>query len=92
MPSFELKIIRIDVKEIIIFKFSITDNNDDTIYERKRSRKVELLTKVYDHAKDTHTYDFRLLTLGWSDENTFLPVNRSLYCSKNQQPAVVWWY
>jgi hypothetical protein len=54
----------------------LTDDNrvnvfivDETVYERKRSKKVELLAKVYDHAKDIHTYGFRLLTLGWSDGN-----------------------
>ena len=42
---------------------------DDTVYERKRSKKVELLAKVYDHARDIHICGFRLLTLGWSDGN-----------------------
>jgi len=57
---------------------------DDTVYERKRSKKVELLAKVYDHAKDIHIYGFRLLTLGWSDGNTFIPVNGCLLSSKKE--------
>ena len=48
---------------------------DDTIYERKRSSKVELLSHVYDHCKGVFTRGFRLLTLGWSDGSTFIPVD-----------------
>ncbi|MDO9543591.1 MAG: transposase [Synergistaceae bacterium] len=54
---------------------------DDTLYERSRTQKVELLTKVFDHSKHRYTSGFRLLTLGWSDGNTFLPVNSSLLSS-----------
>ena len=44
---------------------------DDTMFERNSSKKVELLSKVYDHAKKSYKYGFRLLTFGWSDGNTF---------------------
>jgi hypothetical protein len=47
---------------------------DDTVYERKRSSKVELLSYVRDHNRRVTTRGFRLLTLGWSDGNTFIPV------------------
>jgi hypothetical protein len=57
---------------------------DDTIYDRNRSKQVELLTKVYDHAKHTFTSGFRLLTLGWSDGNSFIPINFSLLSSKEK--------
>lgn len=57
---------------------------DDTIYERKRSKEVELLTKVFDHSKHMYTSGFRLLTLGWSDGNTFLPVNSCLLSSAKE--------
>lgn len=40
---------------------------DDSMFERNRSKKVELLTKVYDHAKHAYKFGFRMLTLGWSD-------------------------
>lgn len=70
----------------------LTDENrvnvlivDDTMFERNSSKKVELLSKVYDHAKKTYKYGFRLLTLGWSDGNTFLPVNGCLLSSENQK-------
>lgn len=61
---------------------------DDTMFERNSSKKVELLTKVYDHAKRKYKHGFRLLTLGWSDGNTFLPVNGCLLSSENQKSRV----
>ncbi|XXF53247.1 transposase [Thermoanaerobacterium thermosaccharolyticum] len=58
---------------------------DDSLFERSSSKKVELLAKVYDHAKKTYKYGFRLLTLGWSDGNTFIPVNGCLLSTENQK-------
>lgn len=73
----------------------LTDENrvnvliiDDTMFERNSSKKVELLSKVYDHAKKTYKYGFRLLTLGWSDGNTFLPVNSCLLSSENKKTRI----
>lgn len=57
---------------------------DDSMFERNRSKKVELLTKVYDHAKHAYKFGFRMLTLGWSDGSTFLPVNSVLLSSENR--------
>lgn len=61
---------------------------DDTMYERASSKKVELLSKVYDHAKKAYKYGFRLLTLGWSDGNTFLPVNSCLLSTENEKNRI----
>lgn len=61
---------------------------DDSMYERNRSKKVELLTKVYDHAKHAYKFGFRMLTLGWSDGNTFLPVNSILLSSENKRSRI----
>lgn len=61
---------------------------DDSMFERNRSKKVELLTKVYDHAKHAYKFGFRMLTLGWSDGNTFLPVNSILLSSENKKNRV----
>lgn len=61
---------------------------DDTMFERSSSKKVELLCKVYDHAKNTYKNGFRLLTLGWSDGNTFLPVNSCLLSSENPKTRI----
>ena len=57
---------------------------DDSIFERSGSTKVELLAKVYDHAKHRYTRGFRMLTLGWSDGVTMIPVNGCLLSTENQ--------
>ena len=54
---------------------------DDSPYARNRSKNVELLSKVYDHSKKVFIRGFRLLTLGWSDGNTFVPVSSCLLAS-----------
>jgi len=61
---------------------------DDSMFERNRSRKVELLAKTYDHANHRYRFGFRMLTLGWSDGSTFLPVNSVLLSSENKKNRV----
>ena len=56
---------------------------DDSLYSRSRSKKVELLARVFDHVNHSYTYGFRLLTMGWSDGNTFLPIDHCLLSSAN---------
>ena len=58
---------------------------DDTVYTRGRSKKVELLSWVRDHAKHASVRGFRLLTLGWSDGNSFIPVNSCLLASQTKR-------
>lgn len=52
------------------------------------SLKVELLTKVYDHAKRKSCFGFRMLTLGWSDGSTFLLVNSILLSIENKKNRI----
>ncbi len=54
---------------------------DDSLISRNRSKKVELLTRVYDHASHTFQKGFRMLTLGWTDGYTFLPLQFRLLSS-----------
>jgi len=56
---------------------------DDSVFERARSRKVELLARVYDHAHQRYVRGFRMLTLGWSDGVSFIPVNSCLLSTEN---------
>lgn len=53
---------------------------DDSSYDRNRSKHVELLARCFDHASQKMRFykGFRMLTLGWSDGATFLPVDFSL--------------
>ena len=61
---------------------------DDSMFERNRSKKVELLAKAYDHAKHCYKFGFRMLTLGWSDGSTFLPVNSVLLSTENKKNRI----
>jgi hypothetical protein len=56
---------------------------DDTPFARNRSKKTELLSRIYDHSKKVYLLGFRLLTLGWSDGATFMPVSSCLLSSEN---------
>lgn len=51
---------------------------DDSLFDRSRSKKVELLAKVFDHCTMKYRAGFRMLTLGWSDGNSFVPINHCL--------------
>ena len=51
---------------------------DDSLFDRSRSCKTELLAKVFDHCSMKYKRGFRMLTLGWSDGNSFIPVNHCL--------------
>lgn len=57
---------------------------DDSAYDRNRSKSVELLARCFDHASQKMRYynGFRMLTFGWSDGATFIPVDFSLLSSK----------
>lgn len=56
-----------------------------SLFERGRSPKVELLTRVWDHAKSRFCYGFRMLTLWWTDGTSFLPVNSVILSSEHAQ-------
>ena len=58
---------------------------DDSLYNRNRSKHVELLARVHDHNDNRYYRGFRLLTLGWSDGSSYLPVSFSLLSSANQK-------
>ena len=58
---------------------------DDSLFSRARSKKVELLAKVFDHVEHKYTKGFRMLTLGWSDGNSFLPLSQCLLSSTERE-------
>ena len=61
---------------------------EDSMFERNRSKKFELLAKVYDHANHKYLFGFRMLTLGWSDGSSFLPVNSILLSTENRKNRI----
>ena len=54
---------------------------DDTLYERAGYKCTELAARVFDHVDMKYRKGFRLLTIGWTDGCTFLPINFSLLSS-----------
>lgn len=58
---------------------------DDTLFERLGAKKVELASRVFDHVSMRFKRGFRLLTLGWSDGNTFLPIASRPLASEKEE-------
>jgi len=58
---------------------------DDTLYPRDRSKRVELLARVHDHNTNRYQRGFRMLTLGWSDGNSFVPMLFSMLSSSKAE-------
>ena len=54
---------------------------NDSLFERTSCRKTELGSRVFDHTAMKYRKGYRLITLGWTDGNTFLPVNSCLLAS-----------
>ena len=61
---------------------------DDTIFERGRSKQVELLSWKFDHARHKTVRGFQLLTLSWSDGVTQIPVNFCLSSSTKEEKRI----
>ncbi|MCP3921045.1 MAG: transposase, partial [Desulfobacterales bacterium] len=79
------------VSKIYILIKRLLDNSseevfiiDDSPYDRSRSKKVELLSRVFDHASRKFLKGFRMLTLGWSDGNSFLGIDFALLSSSKK--------
>lgn len=51
------------------------------MFERGRSKAIELLARYKDRATCTFYKGFRMLTLRWSDGDTFVPLDISLLSS-----------
>lgn len=48
---------------------------DDSVLSRNRSKKAELLARVFDHSMGKFTKGYTMLTLGWSDGFSFAPLD-----------------
>jgi len=56
---------------------------------RKFIKQVELLARVFDHTDHRYYRGFRMLTLSWSDGNSFLPVSCTLLSSSKEKNRLV---
>ena len=61
---------------------------DDTLFARTGGKKTELCSKVFDHVSMKYRRGYRLLTLGWSDGNSFLPVAGRLLASGDDKNVI----
>lgn len=57
---------------------------DDSVIPRERSKKVELLAFIFDHVCNKAVKGFNLLTLGWTDGFSFIPVAFNMLTSAKQ--------
>jgi hypothetical protein len=48
---------------------------DDSVLRRDRSKKAELLARVFDHTTGRYARGYNMLTLGWSDGFSFAPID-----------------
>ncbi|MDB7660563.1 transposase [Lacticaseibacillus rhamnosus] len=61
---------------------------DDSLFKREFSKRTELLSRVFDHDHGCYYKGFRALTLGWSDGNTFMPLNFALMSSSHAKNRI----
>lgn len=61
---------------------------DSSTYDRSRSKKVELLAWIFDHTVGKSLRGFSLLTLGWSDGFSFLPLDFVLGSSAHKKSRI----
>ena len=58
---------------------------DDFLYERIGYKHTELASKVFDHVSMKFKKGFRMMTLGWTDGCSFIPINFSLLASSKKK-------
>jgi len=85
LPSVNWRLLLLSVAgKIVAFIDTLTDHErlsafiiDDTMYTALYAEKTELVSLVHDHAekgKNKFKWGFRLLTLGWTDGVSFIPL------------------
>ena len=58
---------------------------DDSLYRKTGYKKTELVLRVFDHVSMTMQKGFRMLVLGWSDGNSFVPILHRLLASSDDK-------
>ena len=61
---------------------------DDSLYSKTGYKKTELVSKVFDHVSMTMQKGFRMLVLGWSDGNSFVPILHRLLASSDDKNVI----
>ena len=55
---------------------------DDTPYARKGSKKTDMISRIFDHVSHTSYNGYLLLTCGWSDGYSFVPLDFAFTASR----------
>ena len=58
---------------------------DDTVSERNRSRKAELISRGFNHSENRYYNGFRILTLAWGDGCSVVPVSGTILSTSNAE-------
>jgi len=58
---------------------------DDSVLSRNRSKKAELLARIHDHTFGRFVKGYNMLTLGWSDGYSFIPIDFTMLSSAKSQ-------
>jgi hypothetical protein len=66
-----------DRRDVFIF--------DDSTFRKRGYKKTELVARVFDHVEMKYIKGFRMLTLGWSDGSTFVPITQRLMSSSKDE-------
>ena len=61
---------------------------DDSLFERTSCKRTELGSRVFDHTSMKYRLGYRLMTVEWTDGNTFLPVNSCLLASSKEKNLI----
>ena len=85
MSPSELALLSWMCSEPYSVSYSLSEASTVSLFSRSRSKKVELLARVYDHVSHKFVRGVRMLTLGWSDGNSFVPLAFSLLSSANER-------
>jgi hypothetical protein len=65
---------------------------DDSVLQQNRSKKAELLARVFDHTTGRFVKGFNMLTLGWSDGFSFAPIDFVMLSSANIKIGFARWW
>ena len=76
-------------KTAVCFCSTLTSNSkrkifivDDSLYNKNRSKKIELLSRVFDHVDKLYVKGFRFLTLAFTDGISLFPIDFALLGTK----------
>lgn len=92
-PNFNWRILLLSLSVAITRFFASLANEkretvlilDDSTLERSRSKKVELLARVFDHCTGKYLRGFRFLSMVWSDGASTVPVDFALLSSADPE-------